>query len=308
MKIVQIPVAEIQRDTSRFQFRLKDFDPSRVDFLVQNWDESILDPLDLWEQENGERALLAGHHRLEAAIRVGIATVPCRIHKVSEAKARTVALLSNSNRLEYTAFEKSGCLEYLVNTDGLTLAEAARQMNLSPGMAKKFYVLRHLKKTEWEAQSEGMDLLPLAFEVGLFCDQNKLKIPELNSLFKVVVKHKLSVPQLQQLFRDIKKYRSPKATQGVLFDLSDESITDRVVGSVKQRSALNNVATYTWFLYELVKAEGEYSIPEDIKTPLIKNLRMLYAHCIGSDKAEETPKRSTKEGRKLKINLTDPNA
>ncbi len=306
MQIVQVPVSQIKRDTSRFQFRTKFFDSTRVDFLVQNWDESILDPLDLWDIA-GELYLLAGHHRLEAGIRKNVETLPCRIHKVSETKARTVALLSNANRLEYTAFEKSGCLEYLVNTDGLTLAEAARQMSISAGMAKKFFVLRHLKKTEWEVQSEGMDLLALAFEVGLFCDQNPLKIPELNSLFKVTVKHKLSVPQLQQLFRDIKKHRSPKAVQGTLFDLSNEELTDRVVSSVKQRSALNNVATYTWFLYELVQAEQEYAIPDEIKKPLIKQLKMLYAYCIGSDKAEETPKRATKEGRKLKINLNDPN-
>ncbi len=308
MQIVQIQVSQIQRDTSRFQFRAKDFDPAKVDFLVQNWDESSLDPLDLWDNGDGELYLLAGHHRLEAGTRKGVVTLPCRIHRCSESKAKTVALMSNANRLEYTAFEKSGCLEYLVNVDGLTLTEAARQMNLSPGMAKKFYVLRHLKNTEWEVQSEGMDLLSLAFEVGLFCDQNKLKIPELNSLFKVTVKHKLSVPQLQQLFRDIKKYRSPKATQGLLFDLSDEEMTDRVVGTVKQRSALNNVATYTWFLYELVLEEKQYSIPQDIKDPLVTELKRLYAYCIGSDKEQETPKRANKEGRKLKINLKDPNA
>ena len=307
MQIVQVKVSQIQRDVSRFQFRSKDFNQQRVDFLVENWDKSILDPLDLWEKD-GALYLLAGHHRLEAGIRKGEETLPCRIHRVSESKARTVALISNANRLEYTAFEKSGCLEYLVNVDGLTLTEAARQMNLSPGMAKKFFVLRHLKKTEWETQAEGMDRLALAFEVGLFCDQNKLKIPELNSLFKVTVKHDLSVSQLQQLFRDIKKYRSPKAEQTLLFDLSSEQMTDRIVATVKQRSALNNVATYTWFLYELVKEQKQYSIPDDIKTPLITNLRRLYAYCIGSEKDQEIPKRATKEGRKLKINLNDPNA
>lgn len=307
MEIKLIDPQQIQRDTSLFQFRTKEFNAERVDFLVENWDEGSLDPLDVWDNE-GVLALLAGHHRLEAALRRKEKLIPCRVHTISLAQARTKALLSNSNRLEYTAFEKSGCIEYLLQQDGLTMVEAGRVMNLHPAMTKKFYTLRHLKNTEWETQSEAMNLLPLAFEVGLFLEQFALKKTELDSLFALVVKHQLSAAQLQQLLRDVKRYRSPSATgkQTSLFDLTNTELANRVVGSIKQRSALNDLATYTWFLYELVQAETDYQVPDDIKLPLSTKLRELYAFCIGSENKEETPRRATKQGRKLNAKLELP--
>jgi len=64
MKTTRVRLSDIKTDVSRFQFRSVPFEEERVQWIVANWNPSLLDPLDVWESPEG-KYLLAGHHRLD---------------------------------------------------------------------------------------------------------------------------------------------------------------------------------------------------------------------------------------------------
>lgn len=303
MKITRVRLSDIKTDVSRFQFRSVPFDEERVQWIIANWNPNLLDPLDLWESPDG-KYLLAGHHRLEALKRRGDSSAPCRLHELSLADAQLYALMSNANRLQYSSFEYCRCLEFLVSK-GRSITEAGEQLALTDGMARKYHTLRQLKGTDWELQTDKLDLLSRAFEVGTFCETNTLTSSEIQSLFGIVTKHDLTASQLRQLLRDIRRQKAVKdnSSQSSLFDLDD--FGDRTATALKERSFLDNCAAQAWWLYELVNKDSLHQFPEELKAPLMKELRRIYAHCIGSEDDEVVPVRATKNGRNLTTNYLD---
>ena len=151
-KLETLRIADISRDTSRFQFRSEEFDESRVQWLVENWNDGAVDPLDVWrEPESGTLYLLSGHHRLEAMVRLNVERCLARVHDLGLTAAQTFALKSNANRKQYTDFEYSRCIAFLVDEQKYAISAAANEMTVSAGMAKKYYGLRHLVGTDWES-------------------------------------------------------------------------------------------------------------------------------------------------------------
>ncbi|HLP92333.1 MAG TPA: hypothetical protein VK184_27540 [Nostocaceae cyanobacterium] len=298
--IKRLRLEEITTNTELFQFRSAHFSEERVQWLVNNWKPESLDPLDIWDSPTGQKILISGHHRLEAMHRRGDSSAPCRLHKISLEEAQIMAAVSNANRLQYTSFEYARCVDFFIRL-GRSYTQAATELAInSDGMARKYHSLRHLIGTDWETQTDKLDLLSRAFEVANFCENNSLSKTEIQSLFLLVCKHDLTAPQLRQLLRD---FRRQKAKQNVeelqLFDLS--AFCDRTAAVLKERSILDNTAAQTWWLYELITNPKYHKFPDDIKNGLITPLRKLYAYCIGSENEEETPVRATKKGRDLKV-------
>jgi hypothetical protein len=295
-----LSVKAINRDTSRFQFRSQDFSEDRVQWLVENWSAAAVDPLDVWRTDEGD-FLLSGHHRHETMIRLRIQECVCRVHTFSLEEAQTFALKSNATRLQYSDFEYSRCIAFLVDR-GSSISEAANEMAISPGMAKKYYSLRHLVGTDWEMQAQALDLSARAFEIGQFCENTKLSRTDLQALFKVVVDNELNAPQVRQLLRDIKRQREVVAQTGTLFDIGDFS--SKAVRAVKERNFLDAAAAESWWLYCLLnKNSAGHEFPPDLKEDFLRELKRFYAYCIGSDDTEAEPTRATSKGRKLRVSV-----
>lgn len=293
----QLDINKIQRDTSRFQFRTADFSQERVDFLIANWDESILDPLDVWQTEDGTLYLLAGHHRIEAAIAKGVKKLPSRVHQVTENVARTIALKSNANRLEYSPTEKCRCLTFLIEQEGLSKSQASKQMALNITMGAKYYSLRHLMGTKWEAHLDvNQRLLALAFIVGQNCETISLSLEEKNTIFDLIIEHDLNYRELAKLFKELKAEanQEQKQEQGTLFSLTN-ILTNKVIKVVKKADKLQALASATWWLYELIDNDQKrhYQVPEQLKLRLKEELSKLYAFAISSDKESEIPVRNS---------------
>jgi hypothetical protein len=300
MKITRVRLSEIEKDLGAFQFRSVAFDEERVRWLVANWKPEALDPLDIWLSPDGRKLLIAGHHRLEAMTRRGDNSAPCRVHEVSLQEAQMMALMSNANRLQYTSFEYARCVDFLITKCGNNFVQAAKSLAISEGMAKKYHSLVQLLGTDWELQTDKLDLLSRAFEVASFAQAYPLSQTEIQSLFKITTQYDLTANQIRQLLRDIRRQKTnQEESQESLFDLA--SFGDRTAKALKRRTFLDNCAAQTWWLYEMVSSDRHYVFPEELKEPLLKNLRQIYAHCIGSEEAEVIPVRATKKGRKIPV-------
>ncbi|MFN6472593.1 MAG: ParB N-terminal domain-containing protein [Nostoc sp. SerVER01] len=306
MKTIRIRIKEIEIAIGYFQFRSVAFDEERVQWLVANWKPEALDPLDIWLSPDGRKVLIAGHHRLESMMRRGDTSAPCRLHQISLQEAQMMALMSNANRLQYTSFEYARCVDFLITKCAKNYCQAAESLAISEGMAHKYHSLVHLLGTDWEVQTDKLDLLSRAFEVANFAQKNLLSQTEIQSLFQITAEYDLTANQIRQLLRDIRRQKNADAkTQGTLFDLA--SFGDRTAKALKERTFLDNCAAQTWWLYELVSSNRHHSFPEDIKESLMKDLRRLYAHCIGSEEAEVVPVRATKKGRVIPVSYEDKN-
>lgn len=211
-----------------------------------------------------------------------------------------MALMSNANRLQYTSFEYARCVDFLVNKCAKNLNQAAESLAISEGMARKYHSLIHLLGTDWELQTDKLDLLSRAFEVASFAQTYPLNQAEIQSLFQITAQYDLTANQIRQLLRDIRRQKSQDAqTQASLFDLA--AFGSRTAKALKERTFLDNCAAQTWWLYEMITTERHHVFPNEIKEPLMKDLRRIYAHCIGSDEAEVVPVRATKKGRAIPV-------
>jgi ParB-like nuclease domain len=297
---MQIPLNQIKRDTSRFQFRSSPFVEDRVQWLVENWENAKVDPLDVWEH-GGDRFLLSGHHRYEAMLRLQYGKCECRVHTFSLEEAQMFALASNANRLEYSTYEYSRCINFLISVQKRSFTDAANSMSIKVGIAKKYYALRHLIGSSWEENDEALDLTSRAFLIGEFCETRKMTSLEIESLYKIVTTNDLSLSQTRQLIRDIKrqleKQRIKAADGGSLFDMSEFS--SGVVRAVKERDFLNTCSAQSWWLYELLQRSEEHEFPPELKEAFMAALIQFYSYCVGSEEPV-TPVRSTGKGRNLK--------
>lgn len=123
LNIRDVPLNQIQIDTTLFQGREKEFSERSVSNIVQDvengrflWEN--LDPVILWQDTNGRLFLLSGHSRLEAFRRLastrqtaqgkGFTSIPAKIMKnVPVDVAKTVALESNTLSTKETDIERA---------------------------------------------------------------------------------------------------------------------------------------------------------------------------------------------------------
>jgi hypothetical protein len=290
----RIALADINIGTELFQFRRSELNQDHVNWLAANWDESALDPLDLWRDESGKLWLVGGHHRYAAASLKQLVDIISRVHTGSLEQARTIAAVSNASRLEYLPIEYCNCMVFLVG-QGLTVDQAANKLAVKPNFAARYYALRLLKGTGWE-QWLNTDLLSSAYVVALHAEKSPFNPGELDSLLKIVVDREMNLAQVKKLLSDLKtvKGKVTKGSQSTLFDMSAFE-TDRVVEAVKVRENDNKCRMYAWYTYELVQNNPD--IPDDIKLPLLKELRRLNSHLIGADEPETVPTRTSKKLR-----------
>jgi len=304
---------QIGIDAAKFQFRSTEVKETQVQWLVNNWKDNVVDPLDVWEGPDGKYYLLAGHHRLEAAKRLGKQSLNCRIHKGTENDAQMIALLSNANRLEYTLFEKSDCVVFLVDKQGYCYTDVSEALTeTSAYMARRLYGLKYLKGTSWEREVEALDNATVACEVGVMIDQLDddgitVSTAEIESLFRVITTNELSGAPLKTFLKDIaakieeeqkKAETEPKSEsetesseeeQTTLFNMDDYGT--KILKTVEKKAAKNDLALQTWWLYTMVQ-DAKNDVPKELQEALMPVLRKLYANAVDSELDEEEPKRS----------------
>jgi predicted ABC-type ATPase len=195
--VKQLPIDEVHTDTQRFQPR-SGLSEEKVMAIVNNYDARKFDPIVVW-QERGKYYVLAGHHRLAAAERMKLPTVPVRVYEGSEADAITYAWTSNIMTRTQTNVENAGYLRKL-RSNGVSEAAIKRTCDeyYSKDCATVF-ALSHVPATAivfddmsafTAASDEYKELETMARWLGIVCKQHDtLTVSQVNELYRFLRKN-----------------------------------------------------------------------------------------------------------------------
>ena len=132
-RVMQLPLSKLQAD-EQYQPRATGLDPQHV-LLLASSDPSEWPPLLVSPNDTGSYDIIDGFHRLAAAHRLGLSTLPCAIQEgvgypeAAEANLRHGLPLSLADRKDYAC--------YLHDQEPtLSLRAIARRCSLSPATVK----------------------------------------------------------------------------------------------------------------------------------------------------------------------------
>jgi hypothetical protein len=86
-----VPVEDIAVDAERFQFKEDRNKSGVVNQLNGKFEQEVARPLYLWEDKDGKRFVVEGHHRLDLARRSGTKEVLAYVHKETEGETADIA-------------------------------------------------------------------------------------------------------------------------------------------------------------------------------------------------------------------------
>lgn len=116
---------------SNYQSR-KNFDEYELKLLADSISASgIIQPISVRKREDGRYELIAGERRLKAAVIAGLRRVPCVVHKTDNITAALYSITENLQRSNLTFFEEAQGIETLINSNGISQAEAAVRLGIA---------------------------------------------------------------------------------------------------------------------------------------------------------------------------------
>jgi|GEM_PF-2651145 len=164
--------------------------------LINNIREhGILEPLIVRKISEDRYEILAGSRRLDAAEKVGLTKVPCRIIEADDETASLIALWENLHREDLNPISLAKSLKYIIDKHELTHEKLAKRLNKSKTLITNY--LRLLKLPE--KVQELIKVKRLTFYHGLILlkvgEQNKDLIERLADL---CVENDWSARQLEE--------------------------------------------------------------------------------------------------------------
>jgi ParB/RepB/Spo0J family partition protein len=96
------------------------------------------------DDPQGRLQLVFGHRRFEAALLVGLATIPVVVVDRTDDEMRTIALVENDTAEALTDWEQALCVGRLRRETGWTLAQIAAQLDRSPGWVQNRHDLTRI--------------------------------------------------------------------------------------------------------------------------------------------------------------------
>lgn len=125
-QIKQISVDEIE--PSPYQPRTI-FQEERIDELCQSIrSHGVIQPIVVRRNERGTYELIAGERRLRAIKKLGLASVPAIVRKMTDNQAASVALIENLQRENLTAIEEAYAYQRLIELHQLTQESLAQRL------------------------------------------------------------------------------------------------------------------------------------------------------------------------------------
>ena len=118
--------------------------------LAENIKENgILQPLTATKLEDGRYQLIAGHRRLLAATKAGLATVPVIVLDKTEEEIAVLAVIENLQREDLNFFEQAMAIQSLMNSQNLTQTQVGQKLSISqPAVANKLKLLQFSKEQQ----------------------------------------------------------------------------------------------------------------------------------------------------------------
>ena len=137
----QLPIEEIE--PSPHQPR-RDFDEQALTALAQSIDRNgLLNPVSVRALPQGGYCLIAGERRLRACRLLGWSRIPALVWQKDEADAAALTLAENLHRSDLNYLEEAEGILRLISLGGLSQAQAAALLAMSPSaLSNKLRLLR----------------------------------------------------------------------------------------------------------------------------------------------------------------------
>lgn len=137
----QLPIEEIE--PSPHQSR-RDFDEQALTALAQSIDRNgLLNPVSVRALPQGGYCLIAGERRLRACRLLGWSSIPALVWQKDEADAAALTLAENLHRSDLNYLEEAEGILRLISLGGLSQAQAAALLAMSPSaLSNKLRLLR----------------------------------------------------------------------------------------------------------------------------------------------------------------------
>lgn len=146
-EVSQVPILDITVGAHALRETVDDED---LDGLVASIRRvGILEPL-VCRLEGDVLNLVAGHRRINAALRVGLESVPVIIGDFTEAQAKEIAFAENMFRADLSAVEIAAGLKDVLEQEIMTIEELANSVNRSTN-----WVSRMIAMLAWPADVLG---------------------------------------------------------------------------------------------------------------------------------------------------------
>ena len=163
----------------------------RVQQIVANWNPERFDPLAVVADPDrqGEYIVIGGHHRLEAARRLELPSVPIRVLSgdVNDAGDRqrlsNEAILSNYGVAENTVREQARAAGRLA-ASGMSTKDIAANMRIRPSAAERLLWLDQLPPGILEMAMVQPELVPAAGELGRAMSKHGMSDETVGGLFR----------------------------------------------------------------------------------------------------------------------------
>jgi ParB family chromosome partitioning protein len=128
-----------------------------ADLTASISEHGLLEPLVLAPLNGTQYRLIAGHRRLAAAKRAGLATVPAMLREDLDTPAKQLAamLVENTQRADLTAVEEAHAYAQLVAFPGMTQAKAAKATGRSTKTVRSRLALAKLPEKTLEKVHTG---------------------------------------------------------------------------------------------------------------------------------------------------------
>ena len=148
----------------------------------------LLEPVLVWEREQGQYVILSGHYRIRAVRRLKRDRIDCQVLRCDRQTAHVVYCASNLLTRGLSAIEESHILSELVAKEGLTMEEAGRLFGHGKSWVSRRIKLLHVLDPKLKA-SLGQGILNPRVA------QELTRLPQGNEqrkVFSLVRRHHLS--------------------------------------------------------------------------------------------------------------------
>lgn len=124
IKVIDVPMKDIETDVESFQGRENAFVESHVQNIVKNFDPAKMTPVNVWRNpKTGKWNILSGHNRHESYRRMGQETIPAIEFVGNYEQAKEFALTSNLQNLAQSDIENARLYKQMRESGKLSQGE-----------------------------------------------------------------------------------------------------------------------------------------------------------------------------------------
>jgi hypothetical protein len=100
-------IEQVSIDDIKVSDRLRAINPTEVQHIAESITQiGLQTPIMIRETKDGDKILVCGMHRLEAAKSIGLSTIPCQVVRIDDRTARLREISENMHRAELTQLER----------------------------------------------------------------------------------------------------------------------------------------------------------------------------------------------------------